>query len=415
MFFHRYRAKNRKTMIRNKDHRLENQSPTNTDKIYSNDDFYPLPSQNTTPVSPVTIPPPPPPQTIVSVPRMNYDVPYSPTVPYPPAIYPTAPPPPQPNYNNTPPNYPEIYNTNMILMNGGGGNHHHHHQFSPQQQQSDYATTGGDVATKRLSWEQIAGVKNPKTTRPSTKTLAELHQRKQEVLSQLEKVVGKNAATAISNSATNLARQETQHHDLDSPTSPYYWPSHISTGGPTFVRSDSILADDEYVPYEAPCVSKYGPISRMHKDNVSMGAAAAAQFRENANLMRRPVSAASPVAWLYNTQQLHQAALAAAAAGHTVMPDTTGYITIGSPQVIMRMQDPSKELLAESQRVKLQLRNLEKQLNDLKQATQGVTSLSESERLAQELQLIEQGIQEKQKEARLVSYFSFYVVCESSK
>lgn len=76
----------------------------------------------------------------------------------------------------------------------------------------------------------------------------------------------------------------------------------------------------------------------------------------------------------------------------------------GSPQVIMRMQDPSKELLAESQRVKLQLRNLEKQLNDLKQATQGVTSLSESERLAQELQLIEQGIQEKQKEARLVSY-----------
>lgn len=47
--------------------------------------------------------------------------------------------------------------------------------------------------------------------------------------------------------------------------------------------------------------------------------------------MRRPVSAASPVAsWLYNTQ-LHQAALA----GHTVLtssaaglPDT-GYITIG--------------------------------------------------------------------------------------
>lgn len=75
------------------------------------------------------------------------------------------------------------------------------------------------------------------------------------------------------------------------------------------------------------------------------------------------------------------------------------------------MQDPSKELLAESQRVKLQLRNLEKQLNDLKQATQGVTSLSESDRLAQELQLIEQGIQEKQKEARLVSQLKkvFYI------
>lgn len=67
------------------------------------------------------------------------------------------------------------------------------------------------------------------------------------------------------------------------------------------------------------------------------------------------------------------------------------------------MQDPSKELMVESQRVKLQLRNLEKQLNDLKLATRGVTPLSESERLTQELQLIEQGIQEKQKEACLVS------------
>lgn len=66
------------------------------------------------------------------------------------------------------------------------------------------------------------------------------------------------------------------------------------------------------------------------------------------------------------------------------------------------MQDPSKELFAESQRVKLQLCNLEKQLNDLKLATQGVT-LNERDRLTQELQLIEQGIQEKQKEVRLVS------------
>lgn len=73
------------------------------------------------------------------------------------------------------------------------------------------------------------------------------------------------------------------------------------------------------------------------------------------------------------------------------------------------MQDPSKELLAESQRVKMQLRNLEKQLNDLKLATQGVTSLSEGDRLTQELQLIEQGIQEKQKEACLVRNFNISI------
>lgn len=100
-------------------------------------------------------------------------------------------------------------------------------------------------------------------SRGSTKTLAELQQRKQEVISQLETIFGKTATTAISNTATTLARQES---DLDSPTSPYTFWSHISTG-PTFVRSDSILAEDDYVPYDAPCVSKYGPISRMHKDN----------------------------------------------------------------------------------------------------------------------------------------------------
>lgn len=74
-----------------------------------------------------------------------------------------------------------------------------------------------------------------------------------------------------------------------------------------------------------------------------------------------------------------------------------------------RRQDPSsKEIfLAESQRVKLQLRNLEKQLNELI-AAQGGTTMNERERLTQELQLIEQGIQEKHKEACLVrtSFFS---------
>lgn len=100
----------------------------------------------------------------------------------------------------------------------------------------------------------------------------------------MEKVVGKNAAAAISNSATNLARQESHQHDLDSPTSPYYWPTHINSG-PTFVRSDSILADDDFVPYEAPCVSKYGPISRMHKDNVGIGQMHAPSQNLSANMV----------------------------------------------------------------------------------------------------------------------------------
>lgn len=76
---------------------------------------------------------------------------------------------------------------------------------------------------------------------------------------------------------------------------------------------------------------------------------------------------------------------------------------VSQPMHYQRMQDPQK-VIAESQRVKMQLRNLERQLNDLKMVTQGgVPTLSEGDRLTQELQLIEQGIQEKHKEARLVS------------
>lgn len=109
---------------------------------------------------------------------------------------------------------------------------------------------------------------NNKITRTTTKSLAELQQRKQEVILKLEKVVGKNAATEISNTASNLARQESQN-DLDSPKSPYtFWTGGVPSG-PTFVRSDSILAaDDDYVPYDPSAIGKFGPISRMHKDNV---------------------------------------------------------------------------------------------------------------------------------------------------
>lgn len=60
--------------------------------------------------------------------------------------------------------------------------------------------------------------------------MAELQQLRKEVLLQLEKVVGKNAATEISNNATTLARQESQH-DLDSPTSPYnFLINHVNSG-----------------------------------------------------------------------------------------------------------------------------------------------------------------------------------------
>lgn len=56
-------------------------------------------------------------------------------------------------------------------------------------------------------------------------------------------------------------------------------------------------------------------------------------------------------------------------------------------------------LILESQKVKQQLKHLEKKINDLKLATQGA-AFNEGERLAQELQMIEAGIREKEKDVR---------------
>ncbi|XP_028132577.1 roquin-1 isoform X1 [Diabrotica virgifera virgifera] len=392
----KYRAKNRKTITRNKEHRIENHSPTEK-PFNQSEDYYSI--SNTSTVSPVPL------QPVVQIPRMGYDVPYHPN-----PTYPSTQPFTQPVYQPQPSTFPvhEIYSPpnhgNIVLANGG-------QYYQPQQ--GEYPSIGNQpqqgVDMKR-SWEvvmsQIAKNQNfnqqPKLNRSSTKSLAELHQRKQEVISQLEKVVGKNAATEISNHASTLARQESQH-DLESPTSPYnFWP-HITTSGPTFVRSDSILAaDDDCVPYDSPAISKYGPISRMHKDN-GINQSVGGQFRDNQALIRRPVTSASPLTYFNynNNSHYHQAAIPT---GHAMVghPGSEGFVAYNSQFLFHpRLQDPSKELIAESQRVKLQLRNLEKQLNDLKIATQGVTNLSDSERLTQELQLIEQGIQEKQKEACL--------------
>ncbi|RZC34573.1 roquin-1, partial [Asbolus verrucosus] len=376
----KYRAKNRKTIIRNKEHRIDSPSPT--EKVYpQTEDYYSMP--NTATVSPIPIP------AVVQIQRMSYDVAFNHNFP-PNNPYPA----PQPMYPQTGAPYPhDVYQTappNLVLANND--------QFYPQQ--ADFNMGHQSNQEKRPNWDSmIAKNQNVQTKRSSTKSLAELHQRKQEVISQLEKVVGKNAATAISNNATSLARQESQH-DLDNPTSPYtFWTGHANSG-PTFVRSDSILAaDDDYVPYDSPAISKYGPISRMHKDNGQVSS-----FRDgnlSSPLIRRPLASASPVTSFYynNNPPFHQGSIPP---GHAIVGHPGS--GIGSPQLIFhqRMQDPSKELLAESQRVKLQLCNLEKQLNDLKLATQGVTTLSERDRLTQELQLIEQGIQEKQKEACLV-------------
>ncbi|KAF4527501.1 hypothetical protein B566_EDAN015439 [Ephemera danica] len=60
----------------------------------------------------------------------------------------------------------------------------------------------------------------------------------------------------------------------------------------------------------------------------------------------------------------------------------------------------ASDLLEESRRMQQQLRTLEKKINDLKLATQGA-AISEGERLAHELRLIEHGILERERELQM--------------
>ncbi|PNF24679.1 hypothetical protein B7P43_G17554 [Cryptotermes secundus] len=339
---------------------------------------------------------------------------------------------------------PDIYSAaphNMLLTSGG--------QMYPALSQSDYGSPVSpaehrprETARTGNAWEQSSPGSQQNwlhTQRVVSKSLAALQQRKQEIISQLEKVVGKSAASAISSSATSQARVTSAFPCTENQanTATYsIWTSggilHTGRGGNSQVshiaaaghpaalyRSDSIMADDEFIPFDPPIVSKYGPISRMSKTILRPNSSVqvSASFGDgtiSTPMVRRPVPAASPVAsWYFNAAQ------AAIASGRHVIGPTSaglgdGYITIGHgildpPQLFIQNKTAdcsTKDLLvlADTQKVglKQQLRNLEKQLNDLKLATQTPCgALSEGEKLTHELQLIEQGIREKEKELRL--------------
>nr|CAD7195466.1 unnamed protein product [Timema douglasi] len=335
----------------------------------------------------------------------------------------------------TPPTFtPDIYSAaphNMVMS-----------QQAQLYSSPDYGALGDlqPLDSSSTTWESRAA-----------SNLAVLHQRKQEIILQLEKMVGKSAASAITSSAVCQTRVTTSFpnsHDHVCTSTYSIWTSGgiLHTGGkvsqgaghhqhlpvlghtttPIYTRSDSLQADDEFIPFDPPHVSKYGPISRMSKSVLrpSSSVQASSTFGDatiSTPMVRRPVPAVSPVAsWFFNNSQVSDMLVRLAgcpasqlAAGHIVGPTTTGlgegYITIGHgildpPQLFLNnratAESASKDLFAESQKVKQQLRSLERKINDLKLATQGA-ALSEGEKLTQELQLVEQGIREKEKELRL--------------
>ncbi|XP_001603217.2 roquin-2 [Nasonia vitripennis] len=251
---------------------------------------------------------------------------------------------------------------------------------------------------------------NNKKSRTAAKTLAVLLQRRMEIINQLENMVSKQAPSQM----------KANYYDIQSDS--LYPNFSIWTNAPTnqsnpgninftnnFICNDSILYDDEFIPFDASSANKYGPISRLSKSILrpTNGVQQNGLYNDgvaNSISTLRPVPASSPMASRFYNQPF----TAIGTNGGMQQISNSGlndaYITLNRnlPETASQMQIPrqdcmSKDLIIESQKVKQQLKNLEKKINDLKLATQGAT-YSEGERLAQELQMIEAGIREKEKD-----------------
>lgn len=143
----RYRAKNKKTNTRNKEHRLDNHSP-NEKPFSGSEEYFPVANTNT---SPVSIP------AVVPIPRIGLDIPYNPTFQPNGTAYPTngtSFPNPQTLFSVTSSTYPtEIYNSNphnIVFANGG-----QYYQSVPEFSASNPTTQNIDLKKQRNDWEQV--------------------------------------------------------------------------------------------------------------------------------------------------------------------------------------------------------------------------------------------------------------------
>ncbi|XP_078041614.1 RING finger and CCCH-type zinc finger domain-containing protein roquin isoform X2 [Augochlora pura] len=263
--------------------------------------------------------------------------------------------------------------------------------------------------TSQVSPNVTNGVSNTKK-RTVAKTLAMLRQRRIEILNELETIVNKQVPQIKTNYdmqadtvSCNFSIWTNASSNLMVP------PANINCNN-NFRCTDPILFEDEFVPLDASSSNKYGPISKLSKNLMrSSNCVQPTNFytEGTAPSPYRPMPTANSVtSWYYGNQPY-----SAIAANGEVQPiNTTGfgdnYITFGrnisestAHNQLSRSECTSKDLIIESQRVKQQLKHLEKKINDLKLATQGAT-FTAGERLAQELQMIEAGIREKEKDVR---------------
>ncbi|XP_026812653.1 roquin-2 [Rhopalosiphum maidis] len=276
-------------------------------------------------------------------------------------------------------------------------------------------------------------------------SLVSLQNRKQELMGQIDRVM---TACSITPDQVDFDRYSMWDNGLFHAKTGLPSPVNIQTGRPMLIRSDSILADpDEFVPFELAVNGKYGPIggngsnpvappppaqsSTVVNNNQTVGAKNGKSLRRPCTLsIPTPAAAAaaqaqffsstttttittplgtlrgarnSPVAasWYFNSPQGYPAAAHIVASPVGAIGQS--YITIHSPAGIMEPPNffgshkAPKSLMAESQKMKNQLKNLEKKINDLKLATHNVAA-KETDKLSEELAQIERDIQTEEQQ-----------------
>ncbi|GAB6031532.1 hypothetical protein CHUAL_009300 [Chamberlinius hualienensis] len=186
--------------------------------------------------------------------------------------------------------------------------------------------------------------------------------------------------------------------------------------------------DDQFIPFDPPVVSKYGPISRgsrvMMRSSVPIQVSASLGYNTiSTPAFRQPVPAASPLPTWYSGTQGYFATPARVPAKDQMVPvgmtdvlppsqisfyESNGY-TIAGTAPIWTVRESNT--VSDPEKLKLELHNLECQINNLKVNLLAVQKKSnpsaiESEKLARELEIIERGIREKEIEIRMKNWDS---------
>ncbi|XP_011865091.1 PREDICTED: uncharacterized protein LOC105560525 [Vollenhovia emeryi] len=298
------------------------------------------------------------------------------------------------------------------------------------------------TATNLGMWDTPQIVPANQRTAVAKTMLAMLLQRRMEILNQLELIVGKQQQQQQLISPQMKTNYDLQQEGdlLTTPNNYSIWTAansfRCSSGtdpSPPPPSASHLLDDDG--PFMSPLdispatslppVSKQGPISRLSKTLIRTPYNGALQHLYNESIEPTPIPALSTAfrtpnsvtSWYYGNQPY-------AAVGvngiQSVTPTSPGsgdgdsgftgdnYVTLGrsiiAPESLSqfsRSECMSKDLILESQKVKQQLRHLEKKINDLKLATQGATTfVTAGERLTQELRMIEAGIRERERDVR---------------